>query len=560
MHIVLAALLVAPSTVPAPATTAFVAQEESAEVSLERGRALLLEGKLAEAQAAFDAAALAEPGPRTRAWVARGWIASWKIDEALEVIEEIKKDPAAEKLVDYLFGHAFLALAKREIATTGGGQYTQSQFEDALRHFKLASKTTASSWPDLWLGLAESAWYAQDLEAGHEAATRAIQLAPKLPQARVVAGRLLFSSYIAEVDEQAKARLWEKSHATFQEAIALYGKPAEYAQQSALADVHAQCGDLQGWKKDTAAAIQSYAAAIEWDPAVVKFPQVHSLLGAEAFLTCIEDGATRFTARAGDTDARNATTSWWKGFAQFENAKWPESEASFRRAVELWPAFTNSWYYVFRAAFSQQRYEEAIEALKNYRRIDPEGLTATLGGDFARNESVLNGLIGWCADPAKQKGRVRNDDAAMICEVFTKVQPEVARHWNNLGLFLRDQGDALRMRRGEKPDPEVLQDLWQRSFAAYERSIELSPKDPNYINDTAVMLHYYLKRDFERAQAMYEQSFKYAEEELARTDLSPDDRAVREIAKRDSADNQRRLKKWLELRETQPDLDPQSVR
>ena len=116
------------------------------------------------------------------------------------------------------------------------------------------------------------------------------------------------------------------------------------------------------------------------------------------------------------------------------------------------------------------------------------------------------------------------------------------------------------MRRGEKPDPEVLADLWTRSFDAYERSLQLSPKDPNYLNDTAVMLHYYLKRDFDRAQAMYEQSFKYAEEELARTDLSPDDRAVREIAKRDSADNQRRLKKWLELRETQPDLDPQSVR
>ena len=560
MHIVLAALLVASAPSPAAATPAHFATQESVEALLERGRALLVEGKLVEAQAAFDEAAVAEPGARTRAWVARGWIASWKIDEALEVIEEIRKEPAAEKLVDYLFGHAFLALAKREIATNGGGQYTQGQFEDALRHFKLAAKTTASSWTDLWLGLAEAAWYAQDLEAGHDAAARAIQLSPKLPEAHVIAGRLYFSNYISEADEAAKAQLWEKALAKFHEALALYGTPAEYAKQSALADVHAQCGDLQGWKKDVALAGKSYASAIEWDPAVVKFPQVHSLLGTEAFLACIEDGAARFEARAGDKDARNATTSWWKGFAQFENAKWTESEASFRRAVELWPAFTNSWYYVFRAAFSQQRYEESIEALKNYRRIDPDGLVATLAGDFGRNEGVLNGLIGWCADPAKQKGRVRNDDAGMICELFTKVQPDVARHWNNLGLFLRDEGDALRMRRGEKPAPEVLQDLWARSFAAYERSLALSPKDPNYLNDTGVMLHYYLKRDFERAQALYEQSFKYAEEELARTDLSPDDRAVREIAKRDSADNQRRLKKWLELRETQPDLDPQMVR
>ena len=36
--------------------------------------------------------------------------------------------------------------------------------------------------------------------------------------------------------------------------------------------------------------------------------------------------------------------------------------------------------------------------------------------------------------------------------------------------------------------------------------------------------------------------------------------AVIEIAKRDSADNLRRLKKWQELVQQQPDLDPNAVR
>jgi hypothetical protein len=59
---------------------------------------------------------------------------------------------------------------------------------------------------------------------------------------------------------------------------------------------------------------------------------------------------------------------------------------------------------------------------------------------------------------------------------------------------------------------------------------------------------------------MYKLSNQLALAELARTDISPDDRAVVEIAKRDSADNLRRLKKWQELVQQQPELKPEQVR
>jgi tetratricopeptide (TPR) repeat protein len=376
----------------------------------------------------------------------------------------------------------------------------------------------------------------------------------------VIQGRILFSGYVAEQDAAAKDALWKSTYAAFEKAVTLLGAPTEVPRQSLLAEVHVQLGNLHGWKQDLAAATASFASAVGWDPSRVNFPQAYNVLGSSAFLAMCEDGSKRFSTRAGENDARNATASWWTGYAQFENAKWPECEASFRNAVRLWPAFANSWYYVYRAAFSQQRYAEAIEALYSFRRADPEGLVQTIAGDLGRNTGVLNGLVAWCADPEKQKGAVRNEDAAMICDLFTRLEPDVSRHWNNLGLFLRDQGDALRMKRGAKPDPEVLADLWARSYAAYERALELNPKDPNVINDTAVMLHYYLKREYDRVEDMYRQSNARALEELARTDLSADDRAVIEIAKRDSADNLRRLKKWQELVQQQPDLDPNAVR
>lgn len=559
-QLLLVAPLALPTTAASSAAVAATCLQESAEARIEKGRALLAQGKVAEAQAEFDAACEQEPGTKTRVWKTRGWIAGLRFDDALVAIEELKAEKAPAGLVDYLFGMAFLGQAKDAIANGRAGQYTQGQFEDALRSLKQAVKTDAARFQDAWNGLAEAAWYSQDLEAGREAAEKAIAFDRQNPDGHVILGRVLFSSYVAERDAAAKDALWKSTYAAFEKAVTLLGTPAELPRQSMLAEVHVQLANLHGWKQDLASASASFASAVSWDPSRVNFPQAYNLLGSTGFLAMCEDGSKRFAARAGENDARNATASWWTGFAQFENAKWPECEASFRNAVRLWPAFANSWYYVYRAAFSQQRYAEAVDALYKFRQLDPEGLVQTLAGDLGRNTGVLNGLIAWCADPEKQKGAVRNEDAAMICELFTRLEPDVARHWNNLGLFVRDQGDALRMKRGAKPDPEVLAELWARSFAAYERSLELDPKDPNFLNDTAVMLHYYLKREYDRVELLYTQSNARAIEELARTDLSADDRAVREIAKRDSADNLRRLKKWQELVQQQPDLDPNAVR
>ena len=562
MHttLLLLSLALLPSTPDSHFAALSSLQEASADARIEKGRALLAQGKLTEAQAEFDAACQQEPSPKTRVWKTRGWIAAQRFDDALGAIDELKAENAPAGLVDYLFGLAFLGQAKQAVATTGGGQYTQGQFEDALRSLKKAVRTDAARFQDAWTALAESAWYCQDLEAGREAAEKALAFDRQNPDVHVILGRVRFSAYVAEQDAAAKEELWKSTYAAFEKAVTLLGAPTEVPRQSLLAEVHVQLGNLHGWKADMASAAASFASAVSWDPARVNFPQAYNVLGSTSFLAMCEDGSKRFAARAGENDARNATASWWTGFAQFENAKWPECEASFRNAVRLWPAFANSWYYVYRAAFSQQRYAESIEALYNFRRADPEGLVQTIAGDLGRNTGVLNGLIAWCADPEKQKGPVRNEDAAMICDLFTRLEPEVSRHWNNLGLFLRDQGDALRMKRGAKPDPEVLADLWARSYAAYERSLELNPKDPNVINDTAVMLHYYLKREYDRVEVMYTQSNARAVEELARTDISADDRAVIEIAKRDSADNLRRLKKWQELVQQQPDLDPSAVR
>ena len=165
-------------------------------------------------------------------------------------------------------------------------------------------------------------------KTAREAAEKALAFDRQNADVHVILGRIQFSRYVAEPDAAAKEALWKTTYAAFEKAMSLLGTPAEFPRQSLLAEVHVQLANLHGWKQDLSAASASFASAVSWDPSRVNFPQAYNLLGSTGFLGMCEDGSKRFAARAGENDARNATVAWWTGFAQFENAKWPECEAS----------------------------------------------------------------------------------------------------------------------------------------------------------------------------------------------------------------------------------------
>jgi tetratricopeptide (TPR) repeat protein len=528
------------------------ARAESVDELITKGRDLLRAKKIDDAQIAFDAAAaLDQNSPKTRVWVARGWIAKGKFDDALQTADELRAAlrgaTANTADPDYLMGLAFHGQAKQS-ADKGGGQYTNSQFEDSVASLVRATSADAARYSDAWLPLAEAAWYAANLPVARDAAEHAIKIEPKDPAAQLVLGNVAFAQFKTAQDASDAPNAdtyWSTALAAFRRAIELIGNPQDPAALAQLANAHVQCGFLHQWKQDMKNAAESYAIAASFDPSKVDFNQVHTGLGAEPFAACMSDAILRFEKQHGRNRPESSTLHWWNGFALFENAKNPEAETEFRRAVELWPAYINSWYYIFRCAYAQKNYPDAIEALRKNWELAPDALVAALGGQPDMNFSILEYLVGWCADPEKHAGVANNADAALLSEMLTRAAPTQARYWNNLGLFLRDEGDALRAAK-TKADPAQLQKLWEAAYAAYSQTLELEPGNPNYLNDTAVMLHYYLKRDYDKALAMYEKAAKRAEEELARTDLSPEMRDVIKIAKRDSNNNIVKVKRVME--------------
>jgi len=111
----------------------------------------------------------------------------------------------------------------------------------------------------------------------------------------------------------------------------------------------------------------------------------------------------------------------------------------------------------------------------------------------------------------------------------------IARHpdkfgwmYNNAGLCARDLGASLANPRGQDPDRErAMKDamaMWERSYAHYQKAAALSPDDARIVNDCALMLVYHLKRDYDVALKLLQQSIITGEKQLAAMEEDTDRR------------------------------------
>jgi hypothetical protein len=74
--------------------------------------------------------------------------------------------------------------------------------------------------------------------------------------------------------------------------------------------------------------------------------------------------------------------------------------------------------------------------------------------------------------------------------------------YNNAALAARDLG----VQKADAGDPAAAKALWERSYAAYEKAVRLSPDDVRIVNDCGLMLLYHLDRDLPRARELFERA------------------------------------------------------
>jgi cytochrome c-type biogenesis protein CcmH/NrfG len=416
----------------------------------------------------------------------------------------------------------------------------EMNLKDAVNFLARATKADAERFGDAFALLAECAWNTQDFDLGRPAAEQAVARQPKNAEAQLMLGRIALAQYsaaAADASQKAAAdKHWEAGRAALQKAIELLSGANDAEHKTTLAKAHVDLGHAYKWKDKPDDAAREYGLALGADPSIVNYQQILGALGNERFLAALEAGEKAFQESSGPTANGDAALLWWLGWSRFDQKQYDKADQALSEAVKKNASFVNSWYWIALARYYQKNYEGAVAALRRYHDENPADLVASIKTNTELNLRIVDFLVGWCAQ------NQRNLEAAILSETQAEVAPTNADYWNNAGLFYREAGAGLR--KSEKPEDRTQAMSWfEKSYAAYTKALEISPDNPSLLNDTAVMLHYYLDRDLDKAKAMYMKAAERAEAELKRTDLEADVRDRLQTALRDSKNNLAKLEK-----------------
>ncbi len=519
--------------------------------AVEEGRAHLEAGRLSEARAAFERAHGADGTFATRVWILRVDLAEGRIDDVLSAASSARRAGERGMDLDYIVGMAMHARAMADLAR-GGSPNVGMFFGDAMNSLREVTAANAERYRDAFLPLAESAWHSGEPKVALEAAREAAARAPQRADVQRMRGRAALSTWReAGAADGGDAAVWEESRDAYRRAAELLAEPRGAAALRLAADVQYELGNVFAFREQFDAALDAYVASIAFDPAASDLGQLLGIVGQERFPALVERAAEAFVARHGNRDAREATLRWWLGWALLNSndpSRLDEAETAFLAAVERWPAFTNSWFHIFKVRFAKQDFPAAILALAKMREVDAAGLQAQLRwdpSDLVRIEFLVGRSV------REQKLL----DAVWLTELVLDATPEDqvadrARHHNNIGLFFRDEGDrrraAARRRTMSEEESAELMELYERSLAAYEQALALDPENPAFLNDTAVVLHYNLQREYDRALAMYAKAAERAQALLDGGGLEAEIEELFRIALRDARNNSRLLERRIE--------------
>ncbi len=517
--------------------------QEDADTVIAEGRSALERGDAGAAEILFQRAAEIESDSfRPRMWLLRAWMDQGRSNDTLDELDRLARAGQKGPEMDYLYGMAFARRAEGYLASGVTDSSITMNFQGAVLYLSRALEARPDEFRDALQPLASAAWYTQDLETARSAAERAVACYPSDGLSWFTLGRIAMSQFVVEQEIEAWSpsaeEHWRAARDAFAHAVDVLGSPTQPELRTMLSDAALQLGHVWTWKEERAEAANSYAIAIAWAPDTIDYPMLKDLLDADGdavFNEALEGGEAGFREHFGAEDARDGTLLWWLGWSRFEIGKPAEAEEAFLALLQKVPDFTSAWFYVALARYDQKNWNGFVEALRTGWDREPDAILAEMRREPEAHAAKVEQVLG------EIHGSRRLLDRALLAEICAETLPEEPRHWNNLGLFLRDEAERLELMPDQSPNPRTVEKLYERAYAAYSRALELMPDDPQLLNDTAVILHYHLDRDLDRALAMYESAIQLADTRLADPALSAEDRERFETTRSDSEGNKKAL-------------------
>lgn len=182
-------------------------------------------------------------------------------------------------------------------------------------------------------------------------------------------------------------------------------------------------------------------------------------------------------------------------------------------------------------AFSLKKYDESEKLLLKSTAARPDLINQDLG----LTETTKRGIL-FLVDYYRRKGDLKK------CESISRAVAESALSdtdlQNNSGLFARDYGNMIE-RNGKV---EEAQEMYEQSYKAYGRAVQLDGKNVRLRNDLALIAIYHLNRDWDQVKALLDSAI--ADGERILRDSPPDDADEQQRLEEAVGDSYENLALW----------------
>lgn len=424
-------------------------------------------------------------------------------------------------------------LRNTEIGIANGsltGFAVNDSFNDAAYYLELATEHPGAG-PQTYENWSEALLNGGDRKNALKAIEKGVKAFAEAPKVYAQRARIQVVMAQNTTKEANKTKAFASAVSDFEMAAKLDSANAWYCTKLGETIILAEYAKGEKAKPEKAKkeAAKQWSKALKRNQAGVDLSAMCQWLGSEA---------VPLLQKIDKSKGKDATMAWYMGFAEYSNSprNWDEVRKHFEKSLELQESMSNSYFFLAQGAFDRgvelQNAQDEVNSKKAYRYSanawakylatnGPSHAAGVLATADTGDSAVAQ--LKWLAGVAITNGDA--ESAIGINKWITTCKPRDVEAWNNLGVMYRDTGQA------------------EKSVVAYERAAELSPEDPQVLNDWAVIYHFYLKTEDKKALDLYQKSIDLANAILKQPGLSDEARQRMQVALRDATRNLGKLKK-----------------
>ncbi len=449
---------------------------------------LLEQGKADKALKAFrDALAISPDNVPLLIGAGRAALLVRENSEALQFLLEAARIAPDNYDAIFFEAKAFSALG-RELFDAGEMNEGAIMIQDGTGLFANAASMRPAAF-ESHLGIAENLVFLGDFEKADEAAKEVLSRSPGNVRALLIRGDAAFVRFQSVAASGAQAKevkaSWQQALEIYREASRLDPEnPGAYMGMGALFEADKK------WDKSS----EAYGKALVLDPELLHgYDRLIVFLGdtehRAELVAVLEKIIADIRKKYPGDKSKRSTPLYYCGYALFLNH---DHEAAIKAYTASYGARSDytggALYYIARSWYALNDFRKAARSFKELFKEAPEDFQFYLSADSERESVIatISFLSNHIYNDGDQKG------ARDLLEGLLLVKKDSAVHFNNYAFLCRETRK------------------YEDAYAAYSKAVELDPQNPRYLNDTALILHYHLRRDLDRAKVLYERAIKEA--------------------------------------------------